>query len=103
MPQFIEEYKKANSDLDAETLYAEIASLRILENVEVPGAPKKAEPVKVRGLTGTHKQWAYWISRLVLKSANELYQTSKSDVAIPDWRFRSRCGYWLLIFPSVHL
>ncbi|GAQ92612.1 glycogen phosphorylase [Klebsormidium nitens] len=44
--EFIEEYKKANSKLDAETLYAEIASLRILENVEVPGAPKKAEPVK---------------------------------------------------------
>jgi hypothetical protein len=45
--QFIEEYKKANSSLDEETLYAEIASLRILENVEVPGAPKKVEPVKV--------------------------------------------------------
>lgn len=45
--QFIEEYKKANSTLDEETLYAEIASLRILENVEVPGAPKKVEPAKV--------------------------------------------------------
>jgi len=44
--EFIEEYKKANSTLDEETLYAEIASLRILENVEVPGAPKKVEPAK---------------------------------------------------------
>lgn len=58
--QFIEEYKKANSSLDKETLYAEIASLRILENVEVPGAPKKAEPVKVRPGMSAHLWFSAW-------------------------------------------